>query len=54
MLFQQTGVRPPEEAIGLTALKSVEKYISMLLDADKYRIEENPDKENQTQSIGAE
>jgi hypothetical protein len=54
MLFEQTGVRPPEEAIGLTALKSVEKYITMLLDADKYRIEENPDKENQTQSIGAE
>lgn len=45
IIFRQTGVRPPKEALGLSALKAVEHYTSLLADCRKYKLVQDPNKE---------
>jgi hypothetical protein len=49
LLFRQTGVRPPKDALGLSALKAVENYASLLTACRKYKLVDDPNKqESQT------
>jgi hypothetical protein len=49
LIFRQTGVRPPKEALGISALKAVENYASLLANCRKYKLVSDPNKaEEQT------
>lgn len=50
LIFRQTGVRPPKEALGISALKAVENYASLLGNCRKYKLVSDPNKE-QPQTI---
>lgn len=50
LIFRQTGVRPPKDALGLSALKAVDHYASQLADCRRYKLVEDPNKP-ETQTI---
>jgi hypothetical protein len=45
LIFRQTGIRPPKEALGISSLKAVEHYASLLADCRKYKLVRDPNKE---------
>jgi len=50
LIFRQTGVRPPKEALGISSLKAVEHYASLLANCRRYKLVEDPNKP-ETQTI---